>query len=217
MKYFNIATQTPGYLIDDVRAANPHMSIPDDTADLPDDTGFTAYVEVAPPVANADQIVVEAIPINGAQAWTVQTLTGDALVAALVSLQGSLVASLNATRDNLIIGGFPFSANAVTYTIQSRSQDQENVLGLYNMAKEAIAAGAEPGNLRWFDPDVDFTFITANNALLPVDAQGMIALFQAGVSYKASLTFKAFDGKAAINAANTVTDAQAAFNAVVLP
>ena len=98
-----------------------------------------------------------------------------------------LLARVDAERDRRIDGGFTFEGQVY----QSRPSDRENVMGAAQLAMGAIGQGAQPGDLRWADPDEDFVWITADNQLVPLDAPQVVALFQAGVAFKSALTFHA--------------------------
>jgi hypothetical protein len=55
----------------------------------------------------------------------------------------------------------------------------------------AILGGAAAGDLRWADPDADFAWITADNSLMPMDAQTAVELGKAWAAYKERLIFAA--------------------------
>jgi hypothetical protein len=116
-----------------------------------------------------------------------------------------IVEEINRTRDQLIEGGFSFAGDI----FQSRQSDRENIAAMGQLAKLAVAAGSPAGNLRWAYPDQDFAFITATNAIMPMDAQTMSALFDRGVSFKAGLTFYARALKDAVIAAETLEEKRA--------
>lgn len=90
-------------------------------------------------------------------------------------------------RDRRIDGGFTFAG----HRFQSRPSDRENIMGAAQLAIAAIGRGAQPGDLRWVDPDNDFVWITTNNDLIPLDAPSTVELFQTGVAFKSALTFYA--------------------------
>lgn len=116
-----------------------------------------------------------------------------------------LIVDINAYRDQVIEGGFLF----LTKTIQSRPSDSDNILGLGLAALMAKMAGAQPNDLRWLSPLVDFEWITADNSMLPLDVDGMIGLYQTGVAFKSGATFYAKALKDAVIAAedNATLDA----------
>lgn len=108
-----------------------------------------------------------------------------------------LTARVDAERDRRIDGGFTF----IGHIFQSRPSDRENVMGAAQLAIAAIGQGAQPGDLRWADPESDFVWITADNAPVPLDAHTTVAMFQAGIAFKSGLTFHARALKDAIIAA----------------
>lgn len=102
-------------------------------------------------------------------------------------MKAEKVAAINALREEKIAGGFDHAG----HRFQSRQSDRENVIDAAVGANLAIAQGAQPGNLRWADPDEDFGWITANNSEVPMDPYDVLDLFQAGVAFKTRLTFYA--------------------------
>lgn len=108
-----------------------------------------------------------------------------------------LCAAVDAERDRRIDGGFTFRG----HVFQSQPSDRENVMGAAQLAIAAIGQGVQPGDLRWADPGSDFVWITADNALVPLDAHTTVAMFQAGIAFKSGLTFHARALKDAIIAA----------------
>lgn len=99
----------------------------------------------------------------------------------------SLVTQVNAERDRRIEGGFELNGK----TFQTRQSDRENIATMGVQAQLAVLGGAAPGDLRWADAANDFVWITADNSTVALDAQGMVELFQRGVSFKIALTFTA--------------------------
>ena len=103
-----------------------------------------------------------------------------------------MLAAVNATRDQRINGVFAFQG----HTYQCGPLDRENIQALARKAREAQAAGAEPGDLRWFTlvgggdllPDQDFAWIAADNTLVPMDAWGPPALEDRWLIFKMAQT-----------------------------
>lgn len=133
-----------------------------------------------------------------------QTLTFDesdlgAMTAALDDYDAAWLAKeklafdppVNFMRDAKISAGFDFTHNGETYRIQSRQSDRENVIGLAIAAMGAIAAGKQPGDLEWLAPGQPFGFIAEDNRIIPLDAQGMMALYQRGLGFKMGTTLYA--------------------------
>lgn len=116
-----------------------------------------------------------------------------------------ICATVDSIRDARIAGGFSFEAGGESYEIQSRQSDRENILGLGFAAAQAIAAGAQPGDLRWLSPGDDFRFITATNDEIPMDAFTVAALYARGLAHKASLTYFAKALKDQVRAAEDPT------------
>ena len=54
-------------------------------------------------------------------------------------------------------------------------------------AMAAIELGAQPGNLRWADPDFDFGWITAANGFTLMDAQTTLAFGLAAAAWEGKL------------------------------
>lgn len=94
---------------------------------------------------------------------------------------------VDAERDRRIDAGMDFGAAR----FQTRAGDRENIAGAAQVALAAIVSGAQPGDLRWSDPDKDFTWITADNSLVAMDAQAMLAFGKAAAARKQSLIFAA--------------------------
>ena len=90
-------------------------------------------------------------------------------------------------RDRRISGGFAHAG----HTFQSRQSDRENILGAAISAQLWLGQGGEPGSLRWADPEQDFVWIAADNQLVPMSALDVLALYQRGLTFKASQTFHA--------------------------
>lgn len=79
-------------------------------------------------------------------------------------------ADVNLERDRRLALGCTF--NGVHFQTDRTSMD--NIQGAAQIAEIAIRNGVAPGNLRWFDPAQDFTWIAADNNAVPMDAQTMI-------------------------------------------
>lgn len=99
---------------------------------------------------------------------------------------------VDAERDRRIAAGFTFAG--VLY--QSRPADWEVYSGKALEAFIAVMSGADPGNLRWADADVDFAWIAADNSRVPMDAQTVIELAKAASAHRTRLTFAGSNIKA---------------------
>lgn len=119
---------------------------------------------------------------------------------ALLDVPDSTITSsdIDAERDRRISGGFEF--NGVLYQSRLpdgvRSGDWEVFSGKALEAFIAVMAGAQPGDLRWSDPDVDFAWIAADNGRVAMDAQTVIELGKAASAHRTRHTFAGSDIKA---------------------
>ncbi len=151
------------------------------TAEEREDAGVAEIVETERPAgvrvtgyAIADD---EGVPTR---TWATEALPLDELAAARV-------AAVDVERDARIEGGFTYAGDLY----QSRQSDRENVSTLGLQAQLAVLGGAEAGDLRWHGGPSDFVWILADNTTVPLDAPGMVALFQTGITFKHALTFAA--------------------------
>lgn len=94
-------------------------------------------------------------------------------------------AAVDAERDRRIDAGMTFGG--VLY--QTRPGDRENIAGKAMEAFMAITSGAQPGDLRWSNPDHDFAWIAEDNSLAPMDAQTVVALGKAASAHKEAHVF----------------------------
>lgn len=113
-------------------------------------------------------------------AWIAQ---GNQPVAASVVITGGMV---DAERDRRM-GSFTFAGKAYDLTGQSLA----NVSGAGTLALAALINGAQPGDLRWADPDADFTWIANDNTMTPMDAQTTWAFAQTAAAWRKHCIFKA--------------------------
>ncbi|WP_443096608.1 DUF4376 domain-containing protein [Pseudomonas solani] len=58
---------------------------------------------------------------------------------------------------------------------QSRPIDRERIIEAAQLALMAMTGGAKSDDLRWMEPEQDFTWITADNTLMPMDAHTILA------------------------------------------
>lgn len=92
-------------------------------------------------------------------------------------------ADVDVERDRRMAAGVEFKGSL----FQSRPSDHENIIGAAQLAFMAVASGAKQGNLRWSDPNRDFTWIAADNSLVPMDAPAVVELGKAVIARKQSL------------------------------
>lgn len=88
-------------------------------------------------------------------------------------------ARVNAERDRRIS---KFTFNGVVYDYDPTSSDR--IDKARGSALAAIIAGAQPGNLRWADPEVDFGWIAANNSFTLMDAPTTLAFGNAAAAWE---------------------------------
>lgn len=92
-------------------------------------------------------------------------------------------ADVDVERDRRMAAGVEFNGTL----FQSRPSDHENIIGASQLAFMAVAGGAKPGNLRWSDPNQDFTWIAADNSQVPMDAPTVVDLGKAVIARKQAL------------------------------
>lgn len=91
-------------------------------------------------------------------------------------------------RDRRIADGFTFQN--VRY--QARPQDRENIYAAALLASIAITIEKKaPTSLRWHGGSNDFVWIAADNSLVPMDAQTVIALARALAVHQRQKVFAA--------------------------
>jgi len=82
---------------------------------------------------------------------------------------------VDAERDKRIAAGFLY----LGIKFQAREIDRQNITGKALAAQVAISNGAQPNDLYWNSSDMEFAWIAANNELVPMDAQSVVAFAQA--------------------------------------
>ena len=93
---------------------------------------------------------------------------------------------VNLERDRRM-ATFGFSGKL--YDLQGQSL--ANVSGAGTLSLAAIINGAQPGDLRWADPDQDFTWIANDNTIVPMDAQTTWAFAQTAAAWRKHCIYKA--------------------------
>lgn len=84
-------------------------------------------------------------------------------------------AMVDAERDRRIAAGFMFNGKMIDFDQVSK----ENITGAGAMAGTALAMGAVTGDLHWHGGAEPFSWITADNTKLELDAASMFAMSQA--------------------------------------
>ncbi len=91
------------------------------------------------------------------------------------------------TERDRRMGSFTFGGKS--YDL--KGQSLANVSGAGTLSLAAIINGAQPGDLRWADPDNDFSWIANDNTMTPMDAQTCWAFAQTAASHRKAMIFKA--------------------------
>jgi len=84
-----------------------------------------------------------------------------------------------------------FTFGGKEYSISKDDGSLANVSGAGTLALGAMVSGAQPGNLRWADPAVDFSWIADDNTLTTMDAQSTWAFAQAAAAWRKAMIYKA--------------------------
>ncbi len=128
-------------------------------------------------------------PRNIEQLWTTEQLAALGLSKAPPPTPApiDLVAAVNQERDRRIAAGVTFGGKVY----QSDSTSKQRLLGVALQATLAIMNGAQANNMRWADPDIDFTYISADNTAVVMDAPTVIALGQTVAGHEKSMIYKA--------------------------
>jgi hypothetical protein len=128
--------------------------------------------QVSIPASNSNRIY-RAIVANGITVEPVSTTpTSD---------------DINQERDRRIAGGFVFGGN----TYQSDPESRQRIANAAIEAIEAIIGDVSGGNLRWSDPDNDFTWRAADNSEIPMDAPSMVDLHKEARAHEALMIRRA--------------------------
>jgi hypothetical protein len=96
-------------------------------------------------------------------------------------------ADVNAERDRRTHAGFMFQDKLYQFDPDSRSR----ITGAATLAKFAIFGGAQPGDLRWINPAVDFSWISSDNTLTTMDAHTCSAFGDAAAVHEQRHIFAA--------------------------
>lgn len=94
---------------------------------------------------------------------------------------------VDAERERRIAEGFMFAGSLY----QARPQDLRNINGAATGAAIAVMTGAVAGDLRWADPTEDFAWIRADNELVFMDAQTVIAFGKTAMARVSAMTLAA--------------------------
>ena len=84
-----------------------------------------------------------------------------------------------------------FTFGGKEYAIRSSDGSLANVSGAGTLALGAIVNGAQQNDLRWADPNADFTWIAEDNTIVTMDAQTTWAFAQTAAAWRKSMIYKA--------------------------
>lgn len=84
-----------------------------------------------------------------------------------------------------------FSFGGKIFGLRMEKGELANVSGAGTLSLAAIVNGAQPGNLRWANPNADFGWIGEDNTLMPMDAQTAWAFASAAAAHRQKVIFAA--------------------------
>ena len=90
-------------------------------------------------------------------------------------------------RDRRLVADFEFSGKLY----QRDAESLARITGAATLAGVAIAGGAQPGNLRWANPNQDFGWIASDDTVTPMDAQTAFAFGQTAAGVETAIIFAA--------------------------
>jgi len=105
---------------------------------------------------------------------------------------------VDAERDRRISSGFEFHGVHYQSRLPTANHpgDWDVFSGKALEAFIAVSSGVQPGDLRWSDPEADFSWIAADNSRVPMDAQTVIELCKVASMHRSRHTFAGSDLKA---------------------
>lgn len=101
--------------------------------------------------------------------------------------QAPTTQQINAERARRLVLPFDFGGNSFDRDAQSL----QRITGAATLAGFAIAAGAQPGDLYWHGGTDPFSWITATNTIVQMDAQTCFTFGQAAAAVETNLIFAA--------------------------
>jgi hypothetical protein len=94
---------------------------------------------------------------------------------------------VNAERDRRTAAGIPFLGHVFDFD----QMGKDNITGAATLAKFAILKGAQPGDYRWANPNVDFSWIVQSNEKILMDAHQVSALGDVAAGWTTAHIFAA--------------------------
>lgn len=139
--------------------------------------------------------VVEVLSDRISETWTVEAIPID-------DRREAMRKEVNIIRDQKLRRPFPFNGVRFDYDDDS----QKRITGAGALVHIAITIGGKlPNDPRWHDGGEDFVWIAADNSLVPMDAQTVLAFGQAAGAWDSAHVFAAKAIKTAIDAADHAT------------
>lgn len=126
------------------------------------------------------------LPEGGTEAEAVALAQERFAAPAVTYPTGPFDIDVDGERDRRL-AVFPYDGHLFDFDAAS----QTNIQGAFSIAMAAVLAGAEVGNLRWSDPGYDFSWITVDNQIVPMDAHQVVAFGKAAAAWKSAHIFKA--------------------------
>lgn len=96
---------------------------------------------------------------------------------------------VKAERDARMSDGFIFNVRGTDYLFQSDPGSMQNITGAATLAGFAIFGGAQPGDFLWANPDRPFSWITADNSIVSMDAHETFAMGKAAAAHRTAHIF----------------------------
>lgn len=103
------------------------------------------------------------------------SMTTTEVEAHLKPVRQPIARDVDAERDQRLAADIEFEGTL----FQSRLSDHGSIIEATQLAFMALASGAQPGDLRWSDPEQDFTWIATDNSRVPMDAPTVVAFGKA--------------------------------------
>lgn len=144
-----------------------HTDIPEDAVEISEEIYETVIANPQPGKVRGHDAA--GLPVLVDESWP--PLNASALV--------------DAERDRRIDVGIEFQG----VVFQGRATDRENITGAAQLAFMAVVGGAKAGDLRWSDPDQDFTWIATDNSLVPMDAPTVVEFGKVAAARKQSFIY----------------------------
>lgn len=144
--------------------------------------------EPAPDLVPTQKATLADIPTeNPDGSWSYKWSISDKTAAELAKDVATKKDAIRVERDRRLQADFTFNGQ----TFQRDTESLARITGAATLAGFAIAAGAQPGDLRWANPARDFGWIASDDTVVPMDAQTAFAFGQAAAEIETSIVFAA--------------------------